>query len=142
MSKSAYFYAIIGKCSVGVMQAVVKYVDNTLSPFQILLIRSLCIFLLTWYLVRKAELSPYIRSKSRTLVLPLVFILLLLRMASMNLAVILMFHSLNYLPVSTASTLYNLSPIFIFFIEAAYYRVDLSIILAATQQDRSIDGSV
>ena len=73
MMKSAYFYAIVGKCSVGVMQAVVKYVGNTLSSFQILLIRSLCIFLITYCLARKAELPIYINNKYRTYFLILSF---------------------------------------------------------------------
>ena len=37
-------------------------------------------------------------------------------MLVMNFAVVIMFYCLKYLPVSTATTLYNIGPIFIFFI--------------------------
>ena len=63
MPQSPYFYAILGKCSIGVMQTLVKCVSHTLSSFQILLVRSICIVLISWYLVRRAKISPYVHSK-------------------------------------------------------------------------------
>lgn len=53
MTQSAYFYAIVGKCVLGIMQAAIKVVNSTLSTFQLVFIRSLCIFLITWCLARK-----------------------------------------------------------------------------------------
>lgn len=36
-----------------------------------------------------------------------------------------MMYCLKYLPVSTTTTLYNIGPIFIFFIEAFYFKVSI-----------------
>ena len=53
----------------------------------------------------------------------LVFRYVVSRMIVMNFADITLFYCLKYLPVSTAITLYNMAPIFIFFFEAVYFKV-------------------
>lgn len=45
------------------------------------------------------------------------------RMVLMGMGNIVLFYCLKYLPVSTAITMYNLGPLFIFFIEALYFKV-------------------
>ena len=58
----------------------------------------------------------------------------------MNFADITLFYCLKYLPVSTAITLYNMAPIFIFFFEAVYFKVPPALCLEIAEESRTIAG--
>lgn len=54
-----------------------------------------------------------------------VFKAVLVRIMFMTTAAVTMIFCLRYLPVSEVTTIFNTGPIFIFFIEAFYYKVAL-----------------
>jgi drug/metabolite transporter (DMT)-like permease len=54
-----------------------------------------------------------------------VFRKMITRVSVVGAASSLMFYCLTYIPVSTVVTLFNMGPIFIFFVEAIAYKVPL-----------------
>ena len=75
--------------------------------------------------MRKSNLSPYISKGHGILFYDLVFKLIITRLVFSTFFAVSIYSATKYLPNSTVSSLSNTSPIFIFFIEAVYFKVQI-----------------
>ena len=57
----AYLYTILGNVCMASIQILVKQVSHTLTTFQIIIIRSICLICFNLYTLKSNELSPYVK---------------------------------------------------------------------------------
>ena len=66
----AFLYALIGNFLRATMQILIKQASRTLSPFQILYLRSACLIVISLLSIRQQGESPYIKPKKCTRLVP------------------------------------------------------------------------
>jgi len=113
----AYLYAVIGNFILGVGQIIFKGLTKYLHPFQAIFFRSLFAMTINLCLMRREKKEVNIKSTESITIFYLDFLKLSQRVFFNTLAFVLMLYCLKYIPVSTVTTLFNMGPIFIFFIE-------------------------
>jgi drug/metabolite transporter (DMT)-like permease len=110
----AYFYAIIGNVFLAFMNIFFKFLTKIASPLQMLFMRSFSLLILnTWVLDGK---SPCIANPKSNHLFILAFRLVILRIICTSGSSAIMHYCVKSLPVSIVATLYNTSPIFIYFV--------------------------
>ena len=58
----AYLYALLGNGLFTVNEILFKVLSDVMTPFQVLFVRSICMFLINTQVLRYIGESPYIRS--------------------------------------------------------------------------------
>lgn len=119
----AYLYAIGGHSLVSVMQILFKYLTTIISPLQILFMRAFSLCVINVLFFQRSQKTSHIKEGSCTTIAMVVFRVVMLRMLCTSGASAILHYCVKYLPVSTTVALFNTSPIFIYFIEALYYKV-------------------
>ena len=62
----AYLYALVGNTAMGVMQVLFKLATQSLSSFEVVTLRSICLIIFNCFVLRNVQQSPYIAKRAGT----------------------------------------------------------------------------
>ena len=112
----ALLYALLGYCSMALMQVCAKVLLTLFTPYNLLLYRAFTLMFINYWIIIRQGSQFDLPDRKRTFQFNTVFRSVLKRMIFSVGGILPVLYAVQYIPISTNMTLQNTGPIFVFFV--------------------------